>query len=138
MGPPSCAPGRADAVSHAVKQDPLVVAVDPADSSTPVASISSSLARSRFMPPTDGFDELALIRFRGECGWSSSTATSASRPSRIGADRRSAMRCARQGADLLPGTPYRAAQHRVGRREDVFVAKPAPCPRQQRARAIEP
>lgn len=44
--------------------------------STPVASISSSLASSRFMPPTDGFDELALIRFRGECGWSSSTRSS--------------------------------------------------------------
>ena len=27
------------------------------------------------MPPTDGLDELALMRFRGECGWSSSTAT---------------------------------------------------------------
>ena len=28
----------------------------------------SSLASSRFMPPTDGLDELALMRFRGECG----------------------------------------------------------------------
>ena len=44
------------------------------------------------MPPTDGFDELALMRCRGECGWSSSTATSASSRLRIGADRRSAMR----------------------------------------------
>ena len=44
------------------------------------------------MPPTDGFDELALMRCRGECGWSSSTATSASSLLRIGADRRSAMR----------------------------------------------
>ena len=43
-----------------------------------------------------------------------------------------------QGADLLSGTPHRAAQRRVGRGEDVFVAKPAPRPRQQRARAIEP
>lgn len=43
----------------------------------------SSLARKRFMPPTDGFDELALMRCRGECGWSSSTATSSSRRSRI-------------------------------------------------------
>ena len=89
------------------------------------------------MPPTDGFDELALIRFRGECGWSASTATSGSRPSRIGADRRSGPEL-RQGAGLLPCSPHRAAQHRVGRREDVLVAKPAPRPRQQRARAIEP
>ena len=37
-------------------------------SSTPVASISSSLARSRFMPTTDGFEEPVLIRCRGECG----------------------------------------------------------------------
>ena len=43
-----------------------------------------------------------------------------------------------QGADLLAGTPHRAAQRRVGRGEDVFVAKPAPRPSQQRARAIEP
>ena len=43
-----------------------------------------------------------------------------------------------QGAGLLPGSPHRAAQHRVGRREDVFVAKPAPRPCHQRACAIEP
>ena len=29
------------------------------------------------MPPTDGFDALALMRGRGECGWSAPTATSA-------------------------------------------------------------
>ena len=43
-----------------------------------------------------------------------------------------------QGAGLLSGTPHRASQRRVGRGEDVFVAKPAPRPRQQRAREIEP
>ena len=32
------------------------------------------------MPPTDGLDELALMRFRGECGWSSSTAISGRPP----------------------------------------------------------
>ena len=57
------------------------------------------------MPPTDGFDELALIRFRGECGWSSSTATSASRPSRIGADRRSVMRCVSNVRALCRAAP---------------------------------
>ena len=45
------------------------------------------------------------IRFRGECGWSSSTATSASRPSRIGADRRSAMRCVSNVRALCRAAP---------------------------------
>ena len=57
------------------------------------------------MPPTDGLDELALMRFRGECGWSSSTAISASRPSRIGADRRSAMRCVSSVRALCRAAP---------------------------------
>ena len=73
--------------------------------STPVASISSSLASSRFMPPTDGLDELALMRFRGECGWSSSTAISASRRSRIGADRRAAKRCVSSVRALCRAAP---------------------------------
>ena len=62
------------------------------------------------MPPTDGLDELALMRFRGECGWSSSTAISA----------------------------CRAAQHRIGRRENVLVAEPGARPRQQRGGPLEP
>ena len=43
-----------------------------------------------------------------------------------------------QGACLVPGRPHRTAQHRVGRRENVFVPKPASRPRQQRRRAVEP
>ena len=39
---------------------------------------------------------------------------------------------------LVPGRPHRTAQHRVGRRENVFVAEPAPRPREQRRRAVEP
>ena len=66
------------------------------------------------MPPTDGFDELALIRFRGECGWSSSTATSASRPSRIGADRRSAMRCVSNVRALCRAAPKTAIAKLTG------------------------
>ena len=38
----------------------------------------------------------------------------------------------------MPGRPHRTAKHRVGRRENVFVAKPASRPRQQRRRAVEP
>ena len=48
------------------------------------------------------------------------------------------MRCVKQGAGLVPGRPHRTAQHRVGRRENVFVAEPAPRPRQQGRRAVEP
>ena len=44
--------------SNAVEQDPLIAAVDPADSRFPAP-------RS---PPTDGFDEPVLMRCRGECG----------------------------------------------------------------------
>ena len=43
-----------------------------------------------------------------------------------------------QGAGLVPGRPHRTAQHRVGRRENMFIAKPASRPRQQRRRAVEP
>ena len=43
-----------------------------------------------------------------------------------------------QGAGLVPGRPHRTTQHRVGRRENVFVPKPASRPRQQRRRAVEP
>ena len=90
------------------------------------------------MPPTDGLDELALMRFRGECGWSSSTAISASR--------RFAHRCRQalghalrqQRPGLVSGSPYRAAQHRIGRRENVLVAEPGARPRQQRGGPLEP
>ncbi len=49
---------------------------------------------------------------------------------------RHAMR--QQGAGLVPGRPHHTAQHRVGRRENVFVAEPAPRPPQQGRRAVEP
>ena len=48
------------------------------------------------------------------------------------------MRCVSRARAFCRAPPNRAAQGRVGRREDVLVAKPAPRPRQQRARAIEP
>ena len=38
----------------------------------------------------------------------------------------------------MPGRPHRTAQHRVGRRENVFVAEPGPRPRQQGRPAVEP
>ena len=63
----------------------------------------SSLAGRRFMPPTDGFDELALMRCRSERGWSSSTATSSSSRSRIGA---------RQELQPCVASAARSAQHR--------------------------
>ena len=39
---------------------------------------------------------------------------------------------------VAPDAAARAAQHRVGWRENVFVAEPAPRPRQQGRRAVEP
>ena len=57
------------------------------------------------MPPTDGFDEPVLMRCRGECGSSSPTATSVSRRSRIGADRRSAMRCVSRARAFCRAAP---------------------------------
>ncbi len=38
----------------------------------------------------------------------------------------------------MPGRPHHTAQHRVGRRENVFVAEPTPRPRPQGRRAVEP
>ena len=43
-----------------------------------------------------------------------------------------------QGAGLVPGRPHRTAQHRISRRKNMFIAKPASRPRQQRRRAVEP
>ena len=43
-----------------------------------------------------------------------------------------------QDAGLVSGSPHRAAQHGVGRRENVFVAKPGARPRQQRGGSLEP
>ena len=38
----------------------------------------------------------------------------------------------------VSGSPHRAAQHRVARRENVLVVQPGARPRQQRGRALEP
>ena len=37
-----------------------------------------------------------------------------------------------------PGSPYRSAQHRIGRRENMLIAEPGARPRQQRGGVIEP
>ena len=73
-------------------------------------------------------DERVLSRFRDGGAWSSSTATGASRPSRIGGDRRPAVRCVSRARAFLPCSPHHAAQHRVGRREDVFVVEASYAP----------
>ena len=43
-----------------------------------------------------------------------------------------------QRPGLVSGSPYRAAQHRIGRRENVLVAEPGARPRQQRGGPLEP
>ena len=75
-------------------------------SSTPVASIDSSRARSRFMPPTDVLDVPVLMPCSGECGWSAPTATSSSRRSRI---------CSELGIKPVTLYRYRRAAGRVAR-----------------------
>ena len=43
-----------------------------------------------------------------------------------------------QRPGLVSGRPYRAAQHRIGRCENVLVAEPGARPRQQRGGPLEP
>ena len=43
-----------------------------------------------------------------------------------------------QRPGLVSGRPYRAAQHRIGWRENVLVAEPGARPRQQRGGPLEP
>ena len=107
-------------------------------SSTPVASIDSSRARSRFMPPTDGLDVPVLDAVQRRMRLV--VADGDQLVEAVAPRRRQPLRHAlrQQGAGLVPGRPHRTAQHRVGRRENVFVAEPAPRPRQQRRRAVEP
>ena len=78
------------------------------------------------------------MRFRGECGWSSSTAISASRRSRIGARQALGHAFRQQRPGLVSGSPYRATQHRIGRREHVLVAEPGASTCQQRGGPLEP
>ena len=47
------------------------------------------------------------------------------------------MRCVSSARSLVSGSPYRVAQHRIGRRENVLVAEPGARPRQQRRGALE-
>ena len=43
-----------------------------------------------------------------------------------------------QRPGLVSGSPCRAAQHRIGRRENVLVTEPGARPRQQRGGPLEP
>ena len=126
--------------SHAVEQDPLIVAVDPAhvDFQHP-GRLDQFQPRQKPLHATDrrvrraGLDAVQRrVRIVVADGDQRIEAVAHRRRQTLG----HALR--QQGADLLSGTPHRAAQRRVGRGEDVFVAKPAPRSRQQRACAIEP
>ena len=96
-GPPSCAPGR------------LTRFAPTSTPSTPVASISSSLASSSFMPPTDGFDELALT----------------SRRRRSAAGRRTSGSPRRSPGAPVGGTGRAHARRRPGTRNPIGCGDPA-------------
>ena len=84
------------------------------------------------MPPTDGFDGLALIWCRGECGWSSSTVTK--RIEAVAHRRRQTLRHAlrQQRAGRLSGqpaprgaAPSRPARERAPSRKPRALPAPA-------------
>ena len=124
----------------AVEQDPLIVAVDPAH-----VDVQHAGRLDRFQPCQKSFHapdrrarragldavqgRVRLVVVDGD-----------QRIEAVAHRRRQTLRHAlrQQGAGLVPGCPHRTAKHRVGRRENVFVAKPASRPRQQRRRAVEP
>ena len=124
----------------AVEQDPLIVAVDPAH-----VDVQHPGRLDRFQPRQKPFHATdRRVRRAGldvvQGGARIVVADGDQRVEAVAHRRRQTLRHAlrQQSAGLVPGRPHRTAQHRVGRRENVFVAEPAPRPRQQRRRAIEP
>ena len=124
----------------AVEQDPLIVAVDPVH-----VDVQHPGRLDRFQPRQKPFHATdRRVRRAGldvvQGGVRIVVADGDQRVEAVAHRRRQTLRHAlrQQSAGLVPGRPHRTAQHRVGRRENVFVAEPAPRPRQQRRRAIEP
>ena len=80
------------------------------------------------MPPTDGLDVPVLMPCSDECGLV--VADGDQLVEAVAHRRRQPLRHAlrQQGAGLVPGRPHHTAQHRVGRRENVFVAEASPAP----------
>ena len=124
----------------AVEQDQLVVAVDPAH-----VDVQHAGRLDRFQPRQKPFH--ATDRRARRAGLDAVqrrmrlvVADGDQLVEAVAHRRRQPLRHAlrQQGAGLVPGRPHRTAQHRVGRRENVFVAEPAPRPRQQGRRAVEP
>jgi len=84
---------------------------------------SSSLASSRFMPPTDGFDGVAFVRCRGRVRL---VAVDGDQRIKTVADRRRQARghaLRQQRPRLVSDGPYGAAQHRIDRRENVRASR---------------
>ena len=124
----------------AVEQDPLVVAVDPAH-----VDVQHAGRLDRFQPRQKPFH--ATDRRARRAGLDAVqrrmrlvVADGDQLVEAVAHRRRQPLRHAlrQQGAGLVPGRPHHTAQHRVGRRENVFVAEPAPRPPQQGRRAVEP
>ena len=123
----------------AVEQDPLVVAVDPAHVDVQhVGRLDRFQPRQKpFHAPDRRARRAGLDAVQGRVRL---VANGDQPVEAVAHRRRQTLRHAlrQQGACLVPGRPHRTAQHRVGRRENVFVPKPASRPRQQRRRAVEP
>ena len=126
--------------SHAVEQDPLIVAVDPAhvDSQHP-GRLDQGQPPQQPLHATDRrvrCTRLDALQRRVRLV----VADGDQRIEAVAHRRRQTLRHAvcQPCAGLVSGSPHRAAQHRVARRENVLVAQPGARPRQQRGRALEP
>ena len=126
--------------SHAVEQDPLIVAIDPAHVDFQHAGrLDQFQPRQKPFHATDrrvrraGLDavqrRVRMIAAAGD-----------KRIKPVAHRHRQTLRHSlrQQRAGFVSGSPYGASQHGVGGCENVFVAQPGARPRQQRARTLNP
>ena len=126
--------------AHAVEQDPLLVAGDPAhvDSQHP-GRLDQGQPRQQPLHATDRRVRCTRRDAR-QRRVRLVVADGDQRSEAVAHRRRQTRRHAgwQPCAGVVSGSPHRAAPHRVARRENVLVAQPGARPRQQRGRALEP
>ena len=126
--------------AHAVEQDPLIVAGDPAhvDAQHP-GHLDHGQPRQQPRHATDRRVRCTRLDARQRRG---RLVVAAGDPRReaVAQRRRQTRRQAvcQPCAGVVSGRPPHAAQHRVARRENVLVVQPGARPRQARGRALEP
>ena len=110
----------------AVEQDPLIVPVDPAHVDVQHAGLLDRFQprQKPFHAPDRRARRAGLDVVQGRVRMV--VADGDQRVEAVAHRRRQTLRHAlrQQGAGLVAGRPHRTAQHRVGRRENVFVAEP--------------